>query len=66
MTDDRQIRRWAEARARHHAAAQLLRDAQHELDAATAELVTAGAALAERIRLLADVDPGPPPLRAAA
>lgn len=65
MTDDRQTLRWAEARARHHAAAQLLRDAQHELDDAAAELTTAGAALAERVRLLADVDPGPSPLRAA-
>jgi hypothetical protein len=50
MTDDRQTHRFAEARARHHAATQLLRDAQRELDAAAAELVTAGAALSERVR----------------
>lgn len=52
MTQDRQVRRWIEARARQHAAAQHLRDAQHELDGANAELITAGAALAERLRLL--------------
>lgn len=50
MTDHRQLSRWADAR--HHEAQQHHRDAQRELDAAAAELTTAGAALAERIQLL--------------
>lgn len=49
---DRQITRWREARVRLHHAQQHLRDAQLEVDAASAEAVTAGAALAERVRLL--------------
>lgn len=49
---DRQISRWQDARVRHHQAQQAHRDATHELEAAAAELTTAGAALAERIRIL--------------
>lgn len=48
---DRQITRWQEARVRLHHAQQQLRSAQLEVDAASAEAVTAGAALAERVRL---------------
>lgn len=53
MTQDRQVARFTEARRRQHAATQAHRETQHKLDAANAELVTAGAALAERVRLLA-------------
>lgn len=47
---DRQVGRWALARRIHHKAGQDLRDAQQAFDKADAELTTAGAALAERIR----------------
>lgn len=50
MTLDRQADRWVRARVRHHEAAMAHRYAQRELDAATSEPTTAGAALAERAR----------------
>ncbi len=51
MSDDRQTRRFAEARQRYSEAQATHRAAVHELERAAAELTTAGAALAERIRL---------------
>lgn len=57
MTEDRQTRRWANARLRHHQAVQAHREAQRELDAAAAELVTAGAALAERLQIVVAIGP---------
>ncbi len=57
---DRQISRFAEARRRHHAATQAHRGAVYELEAAAAELATAGAALAERVQILNPA--GPPPV----
>ena len=55
---DRQISRWHVARVRLHEAQQHLRDAQLEVDAASAEAVTAASAIAERVLLL---QPGPKP-----
>ncbi len=52
MSDDRQVRRFADARLRHHEATQAHRDAVHEVEAAAAELACAGADLAERVVLL--------------
>lgn len=65
MTQDRQIDRFTEARRRQHAAAQAHRQTQHELDAASAELITAAAALAERLRLLNGLPVAHGELRAA-
>ena len=65
MTRDRQTDRFAEARARHHAATQAHRQALDNLDAAAAELTTAGAALAERVRLLERTTRPTTPRRAA-
>lgn len=53
MSTDRQIGRWANARRRHFEAVQAHREAQRELEAAAAELTTAGSALAERVNLVA-------------
>ena len=52
MTLDRQTARWSEARRAHHEATQALREAQHHHERTGVELTTAGAALAERVRLL--------------
>ncbi len=49
---DRQLTRWAEARARCHAATMAHRAAVYEVEQAAAELTVAGAALAERVRIL--------------
>ena len=50
---DRQLSRYADARRRHHEARQHHADALRELDAASAELVVAGAAMAERLQIVA-------------
>lgn len=52
MIDDHQVRRFREARLRHHEAMQVHRETTRELEAAATEVVVAGADLAERVLLL--------------
>ncbi len=57
MNKDGQVERFRAARVRHHDAQQAHRDAVHELEAASAQLTVAGAALAERALLSTNFAP---------
>ncbi len=53
MSEDRQVRRYRDARVRLHEATVAHRRAVEELEASSAEVVVAGAALCERVQILA-------------